>query len=92
MELTEAERIHFLDAKVNALTLLVSGLLSLLEVDREEGVTEELEARITTWQERSAMATSPLGEPAQQLALGLLSRIRRAHPPEPGTRVPGYLG
>ncbi len=83
----EAERILFLEAKVNALTLLVTGLLSLMEVDREYGVTEELEARVTTWQERSTTAASPLGESAQQLALGLLSMIRKRPPPEPGTPV-----
>jgi hypothetical protein len=86
------ERIVFLEAKVNALTLLVSGLLGVMEVDREEGVTEQLEARITTWQERSASAASPPGQSAQQLALGLLSRVRKRPAPEPGSPVRACRG
>ena len=77
---------------MSALTLVLTGLLSLMETDREEGVAEELEARLITWQERSAMATSPLGEPAQQLALGLLSLIRKPSPPEPGPRARACVG
>ncbi len=82
--MAEAERIVFVEAKLNALTLLVTALLGVLESEREEGVAEELETRLTTWQERSAVATTPLGESAQHLALGLLSRLRKPPAPKPG--------